>query len=472
MPPVRPLQAAIPSVDRVLKHAAFATLVAAHGRAPVVAAVRDELARLRAALSAKGAPLPGAAAPERIAQGVAARLAAAERASLRPVFNLTGTVLHTNLGRAVLPPEAVEAMVSAASTSVNLEFELDSGTRGERDRHLEPLLARLTGAESATVVNNNAAAVLVALNTLAARREVIVSRGELIEIGGEFRLPEIMKAAGCRLVEVGTTNRTHLRDYAEAIGARSALIMKVHPSNYRIVGFTASVEERALAGLARARGLPLACDLGSGALADLRRWGLPYERTPADMIAAGVDLVTFSGDKLLGGPQAGIIAGRRELVARINRNALKRALRLDKLRIAALEAVLRLYADPERLAERLPLLRSLSRPLAEIEAQAHRLLPAVARALAGKAAVTIEACQSQTGSGSLPGERIASLALAIRPQAARREATARVEELARAWRQLPIPVLGRLHGGVLYLDLRSLDDEGAFLGQLERLATP
>jgi L-seryl-tRNA(Ser) seleniumtransferase len=465
----RPIHASIPSVDRILGLAAVARLIEEHGRDAVVSAIRDDVDRLRASLGKRDGATPGDAAAECIATRVGASLRAAATGSLQSVFNLTGTILHTNLGRALLPREAIEAIANAAGNAVNLEFDLAGGRRGDRDRHLEALLTQLTGAEKATVVNNNAAAVLLVLNTLAQRKEVIVSRGELIEIGGEFRMPEIMKRAGCRLVEVGTTNRTHLKDYAEAIGPATALIMKVHTSNYQIVGFVKSVDEAALAKLAHAHRLPLISDLGAGALLDLRRWGLPYEHTPAAMIAASVDLVTFSGDKLVGGPQSGIIAGRRELVERINRNALKRALRLDKLRIAGLAAVLRLYANPDRLPERLPLLRQLCRSQAEIEAQARRVLPAIARALAGRATVTVEACESQIGSGSLPADRLPSFTLAIRPLVARRQATAQIEAFARAFRALPLPLIGRIHDGVLYFDLRCLDDEDRFLEQLVHL---
>ena len=465
----RPIHGSIPSVDRILRLAAVAALIAEYGRDAVVSAVRDDLDRLRASLGKRGDAARGETTAERIATRVGARLRAAATGSLQSVFNLTGTILHTNLGRAVLPREAIESIANAAGNPVNLEFDLAEGRRGDRDRHLETLLAQITGGEKATVVNNNAAAVLLVLNTLAQRNEVIVSRGELIEIGGEFRMPEIMQRAGCRLVEVGTTNRTHLKDYAEAIGPRTALIMKVHTSNYQIVGFVKSVDETALAKLAHARGLPLVSDLGAGALLDLRRWGLPYEYTPADMIAAGVDLVTFSGDKMVGGPQSGIIAGRRELVERINRNALKRALRLDKLRIAGLAAVLRLYANPERLPKSLPLLRHLCRSQTDIEAQARRVLPIIAQALAGRATVTVETCESQIGSGSLPADRLPSFAVAIRPMVARRQAPARVEELSRTFRALPVPLIGRVHDGVLYFDLRCLDDEDLLLQQLADL---
>jgi L-seryl-tRNA(Ser) seleniumtransferase len=454
------LQRNIPSVDRVLRSAPAAALVAAHGRGAVVAEVRRELDRLRASMRGRAEASLG-----RVAARVGAALEAQAQSSLRPVFNLTGTVLHTNLGRALLPQEAIEAVGAAAARPVNLEYDLAAGKRGERDRHLAGLLARLSGAQAATAVNNNAAALLLALNTLAARREVLVSRGELIEIGGEFRLPEIMQRAGCRLVEVGTTNRTHARDYAQAIGPRTALVMKVHPSNYRIVGFARSVEEMELAGIAHGRGVPLLTDLGSGALVDLRRWGLPHERTAAQAVAAGADLVTFSGDKLLGGPQAGIVVGRADLLARINRNPLKRALRLDKLRVAALEAVLRLYLDPDRLAARLPVLRAMTRPLREIEAQARRLRPAVERAVGARAALSIERCESEAGSGSLPESRIASFALALRPASG-------VAKLAAEFRALPVPVIGRVHDGVLYFDLRCLGDEAAFVAQLGRLRAP
>ncbi len=457
-----------PSVDVVLRHDAVAVLVAQHGRPRVADAIREELQAARTALGSAGG---GAqlVTLERIAAGVGARLQEFARSSLRPVFNLTGVVLHTNLGRALLPEVAVQAMQDAARQAVNIEFELDSGKRGDRDRHLEALLQRLTGAEQATVVNNNAAAVLLALNTLGQRREVILSRGELIEIGGEFRMPEIMKRAGCKLVEVGTTNRTHLKDYEQAIGPKTALIMKVHPSNYEIRGFTKTVDEASLAGLAHRHALPFVSDLGSGTLLDLRQWGLPHEPTPAELIKAGVDLVTFSGDKLLGGPQAGLLVGRGELIERIRRNPLKRALRVDKLRIAALEAVLRLYEDPERLAQRLPILRHMTRKPAEIETQAQRLLPAVARALAGQARVAVANCESEAGSGSLPSDLLSSFALAITPEGDKRKATARVDALARACRALPVPVIGRVRDGKLYLDLRCLDDEAGLLAQLGEL---
>ncbi len=438
---------ALPSVDRLLADAG--PLVAAHGRAAVTDALRAGLAALRAAPCD---PLPDAAA---ILAAASRTLAAQAQSKLRPVLNLTGTVLHTNLGRALLADAAVDAATAAMRAPAALEFDLDSGGRGERDSHLRGLLCDLTGAEDATVVNNNAAAVLIVLNTLARGREAIVSRGELIEIGGAFRMPAIMEQAGCTLREIGTTNRTHARDYRDAIGPDTGLLMKVHTSNYRIEGFTKQVPAPELAGIAHAAGLPLVNDLGSGTLVDLRRWGLAPEPTVAEAVAEGADAVTFSGDKLLGGPQAGFIVGRRDIIAAINRNPLKRALRLDKIRVAATEATLRLYRDPDRLAERLPTLRLLARPQAGIRAQAERLAPRMAQALG--CTVRVVACASQTGSGALPTQTIPSAGLALTPAP---------EALAARLRALDTPIIGRIHDGALILDLRCLPDDAALLDAL------
>ena len=449
--------AAIPSVDRILQDPRLAPAIAWHGRPLVTVELRSLLSEYRAALKA-GAALPPS--PDAIVHALEQRLEAGARPSLRRVFNLTGTVLHTNLGRALLPPAAIEAGAAALAEPSNLEYDLEAGERGERDDHLEALLRRITGAEGASAVNNNAGAVLLALNTLAAGREVLVSRGELVEIGGSFRIPEIIEAAGCRLREVGTTNRTHLADYEKAIGPATAALLKVHASNYAVVGFTAAPSAGELAGLAHAHRLPFVTDLGSGSLVELARFGLPAEPTPMQALQAGADIVTFSGDKLLGGPQAGLIVGRRELVDRLRRNPMKRALRLDKGRIATLEAVLRLYLDPERLRERLPTLRLLTRPHAEIRAQAERLLPALQRYTGDKAQVGVEDCASQVGSGSLPVDRLPSAALRIWSSEARPVA------IAKALRALPIPVIGRIHEDAVWLDLRCLEDEAGFASQL------
>lgn len=443
-----------PSVDRVLGWAAIGALITVHGRALVLQAVRDELADLRT--RAEGF------SDSAIVQGVDARVRAIVTPSLRKVFNLTGTVLHTNLGRAPLPPEAIDAMVQVASGASNLEYDLATGKRGDRDAHVEDWLCRLTGAEAATVVNNNAAAVLLALNSLALRRDVIVSRGELIEIGGAFRLPDIMARAGCKLREVGTTNRTHLRDFAQALDAKTALVLKAHASNYSIQGFTAEADARALGALCRQHGIPFVNDLGSGTLVDLARFGLPHEPTPMETLTDGADLVTFSGDKLLGGPQAGIIVGRADLIAKIKKNPMKRAMRCDKMTIAALGAVLRLYADPERLVQRVPTLRLLARPQAEIEAAAHRMQPVLAHWLGARAQVSAVAVQSQIGSGSLPVDLLPSFALRIAPAGTKRTSGRTLDQLAADFRKLPTPVIGRITDGAFLLDLRCLEEEAAF----------
>ncbi len=393
-------------------------------------------------------------------------------ASLRPVFNLTGTVLHTNLGRAVMAPEAIEAVVAVMRGAANVEYDLAGGARGDRDDHIESLLKELTGAEAATVVNNNAAAVLLVLAALADRRQVPVSRGELIEIGGAFRIPDIMRRAGARLVEVGTTNRTHLSDFEEAMGPQTALVMKVHASNYAIQGFTASVPVAELAALCRTHGLPFVEDLGSGTLVDLARWGLPAEPTPAQSIAAGANIVTFSGDKLLGGPQAGLIVGDKALIQKIKKHPLKRSLRLDKMTIAALEATLKLYRDPDRLAKRLPVLRLLTRSEAELKLLADRVAPAVARALGPSVQVQVLPCRSQIGSGSLPVDRLPSACIAISAAPGAKRPGSLPDRLAAVLRNLPIPVIGRIEDAKLKLDLRCLDGaaaEAAFLGQLQQL---
>src|SRR6516225_6175018 len=401
----------LPSVDQVLRTPSAALAVDQFGRPAVVDAVRAALASARKDRQV----LPG----NELAAAALALLEARAQPSLRPVFNLTGTVLHTNLGRALLAQVAVDAAVSAMQTAVALEFDIASGRRGERDDHVRTLLCELTGAEDATVVNNNAAAVLLALNSLAKGRQTIVSRGELIEIGGAFRLPEIMSRAGTKLVEVGTTNRTHTRDYAGASGPTTALVLKVHPSNYRIEGFTTEVSARELAGFTRERGIPLMHDLGSGTLIDLSRFGLAHEPTVGEAVADGADLVTFSGDKLLGGPQAGFIVGRRDLLARINKNPMKRALRLDKVRLAALEATLKLYRDPDRLAQRLPTIRLLARSRDELRAAASRLQGALTTAVGSQFVIEPIDCASQIGSGALPLEAVSSAGLAIRPVASR-----------------------------------------------------
>lgn len=461
----------LPSVERLLQRDDAAGLIAEFGRAAVTGAIRAVLAQVRTELLAERSE--AVPSDPLLIKSAAHQLQQDAQPSLRRVFNLTGTVLHTNLGRATLPEEAIQAITLAARETTNLEFDLADGRRGDRDAHVEALLCRLTGAEAATVVNNNAAAVVLVLNSLANRKEVPVSRGELIEIGGSFRMPEIMARAGCRLREVGTTNRTHVSDYQSAIGPKTGLVMRVHTSNYTIEGFASEAPEAELARLCHERGIPFVVDLGSGTLVDLRKFGLPHEPTPMESIGNGADLVTFSGDKLLGGPQSGIIVGRANLIKTIKHNPLKRALRVDKMTIAALSAVLRLYSrlssTPERLAERLPALRLLTRAMEEIRAMAERLREPLASRFEGIASVEAIVCESQIGSGALPTRTIPSAGLAIRPLSEKRGSSAALDRMARAFRALPIPVIGRIQDGALIFDLRCLEDEIGFAGQLSAL---
>ena len=442
----------LPSVDALLRAPESQVLLTRFGRTAVTAALRDILAARRAAgvFFAQGGALIDAAADH-----LTARFARSQR----PVFNMTGTVLHTNLGRSPLPPAAAEAAAEALRSATTQEFDLQTGRRGDRDNHVSALLCELTGAEAATVVNNNAAAVMLVLNTLALAKEVPVSRGELIEIGGAFRVPDIISRSGAVLKEVGTTNRTHPRDYADAIGPQTGALMRVHQANYAITGFTAMVPTEVLSKIAHDSGLPLIEDLGSGSLVNLERWGLPHEPTPRESLLAGADVVTFSGDKLLGGPQAGMIVGHKAVISALNRNPFKRALRLDKGRLAALEVVLRMYLDPDRLAQRMPALRLLTRSEADIRATAERIQPAIAAWLPGRDIDTV-VCRSQIGSGALPVDLLPSVALRIGGRS--------LESIAKMLRDLPRPVIGRVANGHLLLDCRCVEaaDEAAFIAQL------
>jgi L-seryl-tRNA(Ser) seleniumtransferase len=451
----------LPSVDAVLRTRTASVALDRFGRHAVVGAIRATLAAVRTGRNGQ----VDADAAAAVALG---RLQRAESSRLRPVFNLTGTILHTNLGRALIAEQAIEAAVAVMRGAVALEFDLDRARRGERDDIVRGLLCELTDAEDATVVNNNAAAILITLNTLAKRRTAIVSRGELIEIGGAFRMPEIMSRAGVKLVEVGTTNRTHLSDYAGAVDARTGLILKVHTANYRIEGFTANVPVRELSAVAREHRVPLVNDLGSGTLVDLSRFGLVHEPTVAEAVASGADLVTFSGDKLLGGPQAGFIVGRKDLISRINRNPMKRALRVDKIRLAAVEATLKLYRNPDRIAEQLPTYRHLTKSTHDMVALGQRLLPVMEAKLGARFSFQIIACASQIGSGALPLETIPSTGIAIRPADKRARGRA-LANLSEVFRRLPIPVIGRIEDQAFIVDLRCLDDEAGFVANLAAL---
>jgi L-seryl-tRNA(Ser) seleniumtransferase len=460
------LFSALPSVDALRRTESLQALERSYGWSAVRKAARTALKEARAVI--KGGEGPSSNSIAYLQERCRSVLEAEFQPALKPVINLTGTVLHTNLGRAPLP-QAAQRTIASAAGACNVEYDLVHGERGKREVHIEKLLMELTGAEAATVVNNNAAAVVLALSSLAPGRETIVSRGELVEIGGAFRIPDIMTSSGSRLREVGTTNRTHERDYRDAIGPDTALLMRVHTSNYEIRGFTKSVPEKVLAMIAHERALPLLVDLGSGSLVDLANYGLPHEPTPAENLAAGADLVTFSGDKLLGGPQAGLIVGRKDLIDRLNKNPLKRALRVDKLIMAALEAVLNLYKMPELLPRDLPALRLLTRPVGEIRDMANRLLPRVQQALLKTYEVNVEMCESQIGSGSLPVDRLSSWCLCIRPAYKEKAKGRLLDELVSRLRNLPVPIIGRIERGSIKLDLRCLEDEDLFVEQIDVL---
>ncbi|HBM3129432.1 TPA: L-seryl-tRNA(Sec) selenium transferase [Klebsiella michiganensis] len=458
---IRALYTRLPAIDRLLRDPAFSPLLMKYGHAQTVAQLRQMLDEAREYIRLNQA-LPDWC--EAWLMETSRRLTQRQQSALRPVFNLTGTVLHTNLGRAIQAEAAVEAVTQAMRAPVTLEYDLDDAGRGHRDRALADLLCQITGAEDACIVNNNAAAVLLMLAATAGGSEVVVSRGELVEIGGAFRIPDVMRQAGCVLHEVGTTNRTHAKDYRQAVNDNTGLLMKVHTSNYSIEGFTKAVDEAALAEIGRELNIPVVADLGSGSLVDLSQYGLPKEPMPQEMIAAGVSLVSFSGDKLLGGPQAGIIVGKKALIARLQSHPLKRALRADKMTLAALEATLRLYLHPEKLAAELPTLRLLTRQADEIRLQGERMRAALAAHYADFD-LRVEPCLSQIGSGSLPVDRLPSAALTLTPRDGR---GSRLEALAARWRQLPVPVIGRIYDGRLWLDLRCLEDESRFMEMLLR----
>jgi len=459
----------LPSVDALLQRVQGDAALKGIPRARIVQAVREALVGERGRL-VEGVKRAGAVTPldaDALARRVVAELSRAGAFSLAPVINATGVVLHTNLGRALLSPLALERLRRVGSAYSNLELDLKTKERGSRYVHVDGLLKRLTGAPASLVVNNNAAAVLLALESLARGKEVIVSRGELIEIGGEFRIPDIMRRSGAILREVGTTNRTHLKDYADAIGPETALLLKVHTSNYRVLGFTAQVPTRDLVELGRSRGIPVMEDLGSGCFVDLRPYGFPYEPTVQEAVGAGLDLVSFSGDKLLGGPQAGIVVGKAELVERLKKNPLNRALRIDKLTLAGLEATLYAYEAGNAL-ETIPTLRMLTERLAAVRRRARRLLRRLSPPVAAALGAALVEGRAQVGGGSLPLVELPTVALAIgTPERS-------AQQLDQALREGEPPVIGRIADDRLLLDCRTVlnSDIPALADTLSRLAVP
>lgn len=444
------LYRSIPKVDVLLEDAGIQSLIDTYSRDTVMEAIRGEMDSLRAFI--------GKCDNEEIARGqidllkcnIGKRVAKMHEPNMKMVVNATGTILHTNLGRAPIGQKHMDRIAALATGYCNLEYNLEAGRRGERYSHFEELLCKITGAEAAMAVNNNAAAVMLILSSLAKGGECVVSRGELIEIGGKFRIPDVMEQSGATLVEVGTTNKTHYSDYEDAITEETKALLKVHTSNYRIVGFTESVTIDELVPLAKEYNIPVVEDLGSGVLIDLSKYGITYEPTVQDSIAKGADVVCFSGDKLLGGPQAGIIIGKKKYIDMMKKNQLTRALRIDKFTAAALEVVLQEYLSEEKAVQNLPVLRMISKTLEEITADAKMLMRTLKRA-GLPATIELQPCESQIGGGSLPLERLASVAVAIRPD------NISVAELEERMRFLPVPIIPRVANDMVLMDVRTID---------------
>jgi L-seryl-tRNA(Ser) seleniumtransferase len=438
----------IPGVDTLLLEPAVQALLEDHPRATVVEAVRAVLGRVRELVGSGVAAVP---TKEALAQEIALQVAQAGLRGLRRVVNATGVILHTGLGRAPLPEAAKEALVDVAGYC-NVQCSLETGERSTREAHVAVLLTRLTGAEAATIVNNNAAATLIVLKTLAHGKEAIVSRGQMVEIGGSFRIPDVMAQSGATLVGVGTTNRTHLRDYANAITENTGVLLRVHASNYKILGFTKEVPLTELAALGRKHSIPVMDDMGSGALVDLRRFGVEYEPVVADSIKEGADIATFSADKLIGGPQGGVIVGRRDLVNRVRKDPLFRALRVDKLTLASFEATLRLYLDEETLLKEVPFYRILSAPVDEVKARAEALAERIRREVSGLD-VSVQEDVARPGSGTLPIEEVASYSVAMTPT------SDHAQEMARRLRLRPVPIFTKIRDDKVLLDMRTVFPE-------------
>ena len=445
----------LPKIDELMLGLEKRPLGGAVSRDIVRAVCREEVDALRAKiLGLKEKDKRPALSLQTIAEGVAKRIEGLGGYRLRRVINATGVILHTNLGRAPLCPEAVDRIVAVSRGYSNLEYDLAKGERGLRYDHIRELLCLLTGAEDALVVNNNAAAVLLVLNTLAQGREAIVSRGELIEIGGEFRIPDVMEKSGGRLCEVGTTNRTRIKDYEAAIGPETALILKVHTSNYRIIGFTEEAGLDDLVALGKDHGIPIMDDLGSGCLLDLTPHGLPGEPTVQTVLKTGVDVVTFSGDKLLGGPQAGLILGKRDILAKVKKNPLNRALRIDKLTLAALEATLVMYLNPDTVPEKIQTVKALSEPREAVAKRARRLIAVLRRMDASALLLSLVPGESTAGGGSLPGQSIPTVLVALQVEGLS------ASGLEACLRGLSTPIIARIEDDRVFFDARTiLDDE-------------
>ncbi len=460
----RALLRTLPAIDRLLGTALLTDLEQSHPHILIREAAQNIVDELRRQLLDKQAALPDLDL-DAVASLVATKVAEMGKPSLRKVINVTGTLLHTNLGRAPLCSEALQAINEIAQGYSNLEYDLDEGQRGKRFTHVEGLICKLTGGEAATVVNNNAGAVMLALAALGGGRSAVVSRGELIEIGGSFRIPDIMAASGVDLIEVGTTNKTHLKDYAEAIDGETALILKVHTSNYRILGFTEAVSGENLAELAHQHDIPVLEDLGSGLLMDLTPYGLPREPTVREALKTGIDLVTFSGDKLLGGPQAGIIVGNRDVIDKVRKHPMARALRIDKLTLAALEATLRLYLDPQKALQRIPTLRMLSLPVEELQRRCENLLPHLLTHIGDKADCSIIETTATVGGGALPLAELPGCVIALAPK------QISLNELTTRLRSCEPAVIGRIQDDRFLIDPRTLnqDDEDLLLKALKQI---
>ena len=467
--PIKPLLSSIPAVHEIQKISEVQNLINIHGHSLVTQAIRTTQTEFRELLLSSGTSKNKKIKNLEFLNQLKKNLLLITNDSLQRVFNLTGTVLHTNFGRALLPEEAINSVNQIASEPSNLEYDILNNKRGDRDSHIDERLCRLIGAEACTIVNNNAAAVVLVLNSLAKRKEVLISRGELIEIGGSFRLPEIMKSAGCKILEVGTTNRTHFEDFENAIGKKSAMIFKAHKSNFYVEGYTSEVDEKEIVKLSKKNGIPFMIDLGSGSLIDLKYMGITKVQSPADTLAKGVDLITFSGDKLLGGPQCGIIAGRKDLITKIKKNPLKRALRCDKMTIAAFSTLLKLYENPERAKLEIPTLRLLNRKEKDIYEVAEKLYALIKSKISNIAEVKIIKCKSQIGSGSLPVELLPSYGVEISTKNLKRNSNKLLQSISKKFRELPIPVIGRLSKNSLIFDCRCLEDTTLIIKQLEKI---